>query len=235
MTPPKPNRGRGSPIEVVKNYFSDLWKILAHPKLFFRHMPLKGGITHPLAFALVTHWIGSSFNFVWRLWYGNTLQRSIQNWLQMTNGTTRHFGDLESSARDKIVEWIFGVGPVVIDPFFTLVSILFTSFFVFLGARILVSPGKNGHPDEITYESAVRIICFGTAPAILSFFPFVGPFVSSFYGIVITIIGAKEAYRIGSGRAIVVALFPKFLFLGIMTTVIAMIVFAAFKLFSLAF
>jgi DNA-directed RNA polymerase subunit RPC12/RpoP len=228
----------------ISNYFSDVWKIIAHSVLFFRHMPLKGGITYPLTFALVTHWLGAALSYLWHLVMGGAISRTIQSLFHSSlnfAGHSANYGDIDSPGRnamlaqtkDRIVDWFFGAGPVVIDPFLTLFSILFTSFFVFMGARILVSPGKNGHPREITYETAVRIVSFGLCPSILAGVPLVGGFVSSLAVVYVTIVGAKEVYKIETGRAIVVALFPKFLIFGILVS--GLVLFAIFMLKIFAF
>jgi len=137
--------------------------------------------------------------------------------------------------RDRILHWIWGAGSVIADPFFTLASILFTSLFVFAGARILVTPGKNGAPQQITYESALRIICFGMSPAILAVLPIAGPVVAGICVAIVTVIGAREVYRISYGRAVIVALFPKILFLGILLLGLLFVAVVVFKIFASAF
>ena len=119
--------------------------------------------------------------------------------------------------RDQLLRWFWGVGSVIADPFLTLASILLTSIFVFAGARILV-PTDQTYRSEITYESAVRVVAYGMTPAILAAVPFVGPAVAYLGVLIVTVIAARELYRISTGRAIFVALFPKFLFLGIILT-----------------
>jgi len=234
LTRPRPKWDTG--LSVIRNYFSDVWQILTHPTLFFRHMPLTGGIAQPLAFALVTHWLGSALSFLWHLIIGGTLAKSVQSWMQMSEDID-HIGRNAQmiQARDRIIEWFFGAGPVILDPFLTLFSILATSFLVFLGARILVAPGKKGHPTEITFESAVRIVAFGLTPSILAAVPILGGFLSSLGVMIVTIIGAKEVYKIGTGRAIAVALFPKLLFFGIIGMGLLFFVLVVFKLFTSAF
>jgi hypothetical protein len=205
---------------LVYRYFQNVWAILTRPATFFREIPFRKGLTGPLCFALTTHWIGSALGFIWHLMLGGSVHRFFQGLFRsMENGY-----DVDSPARtaqlsqirDQILEWFFGVGPVLLDPFFTLVSILVTSLFVFAGARILVAPSKKGHPDEISFESAVRIVCFGMTPSLLNSFPILGGFIASLYTLIVTVIGTKETYRVNTGRALIIALFPKLLFLGIL-------------------
>ncbi|MGZ3696662.1 MAG: YIP1 family protein [Bdellovibrionota bacterium] len=216
VKPAGPVEGGG---ELLRNYFRDLSQILTQPTRFFRRMPTSGGVGGPLAFALVTHWIGSAFGYLWRLLVGGALA----GWL---SGFFRIAGDVADvddpgrgsqllEMRNRIVQWLWGAGPVIADPFLTLASILFTSFLVFVGAKLLVHAGRDGSPREITFESALRIVCFGMSPAILAALPLFGSVVSSICVLVVTVIGAREVYRISTGRAVIVGLFPKVLFIGI--------------------
>lgn len=214
---------------ILRSYFSDVWLILTKPSSFFRKLPLSGGLGGPLAFALVTHWIGKAGAFLWHSAIGGGLTRFANRFLKMAGDWDidhpGRFGGGNSvwlwDPQSPFGTWLFGMGSVVIDPFVTLFSILFTSAFVFAGARIFVSPGQEpghsvsgaapGRPLEITYESAVRLVCFGMTPSILAGLPLFGWGLSSLLTIIVTVIGAKEIYRVGAGRAIVIALFPRIL------------------------
>lgn len=216
-------------LQIVQKYFSDLWEIIFQPRRFFRRMPRSNGLSGPLAFALITHWIGVAFAFLWQSIFGGMLGGHVTRLLEMVKDikdtdihhpgrSAQLFQVLEF--RDRLTDWFKGAGSVIIDPFLTLAAILISSFFVYLGARILVSPGQTSpegeeSPPEITYESAVRIVCYGMTPAIFAAIPLFGPALSYIAVIIVTVIGAKHVYRINTGRAIIVALFPKLLFLGI--------------------
>ena len=206
----------------ITKYFRTLFQIVFRPVQFFRHMPTSGGVSGPLAFALITHWIGSACEFLWRSMIGGRVAKFFSDMFQVAGDVADvdHPGRsvMIDQVREQLVHWFWGAGSIVADPFLTLASILFTSLFVFVGARILITPGRAGVPREITFESALRIVCFGLSPAIIAAFPLVGGAISAVWILVVTVIGAREVYKIGTGRAIVVALFPKLLFLGILLT-----------------
>lgn len=203
----------------VTRYFQDVGMILTRPSQFFRSLPLQNGLSGPLCFALVTHWVGAALGFLGNSMLGGVFQTWIQSFSRMSSQTTEV--DLPSRSehwdliRERLLDWFFGVGPVIADPFITLVTVLFTALFVFVGARLLVTPGKDNHPVEITYESAVRLICYGLTPSLLNAIPWFGGFISSLGILIVTVIGAREIYRVRTGRAVLIALFPKLLFLGI--------------------
>lgn len=238
LAPPAPSSNRGQTI--LRAYGEKLLQILVHPRLFFRSMPLKGGLSQPLVFALVTHWIGSALGFLWK----TSLKGPTHYWAGAGNPLGFRFfsDDIDQMSRgtyllhyrDQILNWFWGAGPVIGDPILTVFSILGTSFLVFIGARILVAPDPEVRP-AVTYESAVKIISYGMTPHILKALPWVGPYFSSFGVMLLTIIGAQEVYRLSTLRAITIALFPKLLFIGIILSGVFLIAFAFIHFVSLFF
>ncbi len=223
----------------IKKYFRNLTQITFQPGPYFKKMKLTGGVSQPLAFALITHWIGTTVNAIWKPLLGG----SIVDYVQRLMTWIDQAADIDNPGRGKEVlhlieyrerffHWAWGAGSVVADPFINLITILFTTSLVFLGARILVTPGKKGAPSEITFESALRIICYGMAPAILLVIPFVGTPLAALGAALVTIIAAKEVYHIGWGRAVVVALFPKVIFVALAFTGIALLVVTLFSFIS---
>lgn len=222
-------------LEPLRAYFTDLLTVIFRPSAFFRRMPVEGGVAWPLAFALITHWLGAAFQMLWNALIGGAVTSYFDALWKMAGDVADidHPGRsaLLNESRDRLVHWFWGAGSVIADPFFTLGSIFFTTFFVYIGARILVSPGKDGHLREITFESALRVICFGMSPAIFAVFPLLGGVLGHVWILIVTVIGAREVYRIETGRAILVALFPKLLFLGILFMGVFVFFVALLKLF----
>jgi hypothetical protein len=241
-----------SSLEPIANYFRDLKKVTFEPTLFFKALPVRGGIGGPLAFALVTHWIGAASGYFMDSLTGNIGERMMHQMVQFSSHySTRSLGtgDIDApmkmangwmsslSQGQKFADWIWGSGGTLLDPFFTLVIILFTSFFVFIGARLFVvptfrpapeAPVRTGgpmnldgevvrFPSGVTYESALRVVAFGMSPAIFAGVPYFGWIATWVFIPIVTIIGAREIYRISPGRATVVGLFPSLLFLGILS------------------
>jgi hypothetical protein len=219
-------------------YFGTLWEIMIHPGRFFSKMPLSGGVAGPLAFALITHWAGAALAFLWKLAIGGAVGAYALGFFKI-------FGDVADvdhpgrsamieQARERVMHWVWGAGSILADPFLTLISIAFTSFFVWVGARLLVDPKPERGLHAVTYESALRIVCFGLTPAILAGIPVLGPFVSWISVLLVTIVGAREAYRIDTGRAVGVALFPKLLWLFILVGGFFVLALSILKLLSSA-
>jgi hypothetical protein len=123
------------------------------------------------------------------------------------------------------MNWIWGPGGLILDPFRTLFWFLFTSAIVCVGARLFVPAslhaGSAGaerlrFPHGPTFQSALCIVAYGLSPAIFAAVPYFGTLASWIYAPIVTVIGAREIYRVSNTRATVVGLFPSILLLGIM-------------------
>jgi len=191
---------------MIQAYFLTLRKILTSPSDFFRNMSVTGGLSEPLAFALVTHWIGTSISFIWKLLFkseGAFYSNSWSSWTALSHADYRAFS------------WYFGMGTALLDPFITLLLIFVSSFLIFIAARLFVSPARAGSLNEVTYESANRIVCFSLAASIFLVIPFVGKPIAAIYLIILSVIGSREVYRVSTLRAAIIALFPNLLIFAI--------------------
>jgi hypothetical protein len=251
-----------SSFEPIANYFRDLKKVTFEPTKFFRALPVSGGIGGPLAFALVTHWIGAGLGYFLDSFTGNFGERMMHQMVQFSSHYSTRYsgtGDIDAPMKmannwmqglnqgQKFADWIWGSGGTLLDPFFTLVIILFTSFFVFIGARLFVTPSPaaparagGGYEDirfpaGVTYESALRVVAYGLSPAIFAGIPYFGWIASWVFVPIVTIIGAREIYRISPSRATVVGLFPSLLFLGILSLGLVIVMMFFMKLIGSLF
>lgn len=231
------------PCGPIGRYFHNVWRVLTRPSAFFRDLPVTGGVSGPLAFALITHWIGSAASFLWHLSIGGLLGGYFERFVRMA-GDVAEVDNPGRNAQllqftERVKDWFFGAGSVIADPFTTLAQILFTSFLVFAGARILVAPGggpgRESAPREITFESALRVVCYGMTPAILAVLPLFGGFIGYMYVAVVSIIGAREVYRIDNLRATLVALFPQVLLFSFVILILFAMTLAAIKFFTMGF
>ena len=186
-----------SALDPFFRYFSTIRKIIFSPTIFFQSLPSAEGISHALTFAIIVHWLSSAILFIEQ----GILQTQVQSLL---NPAIQPF--LENHFGISFSQWLWGTGAVLLDPFFTAIAIVFSSFFVFVGTRILISA-------KISFESVLRIISYGMAPILLSIIPVIGPLIASISIFVVTVIAIKEIYQVRTGRAVLVVLFPKLLIL----------------------
>jgi hypothetical protein len=227
----------------IAQFWDDLKTVLLKPRQFFKRMPRNAGLAQPLAFALITHWIGTAVAFLWSSAFLKSSQEAFDKWASILGNNDQIDVIRRSSSfepmRHAFMSWFWGIGSVIGDPFWTLAKLLITSFFVFVGARLLVgimSDAPSAAPEDqnrhvVTYESAVRIMAYGAVASIFQVVPFMGTFIAYFYGLYISVVGAKEVYRIQTGRALTVVLFPQVLISLLILPILAILFLIAISLF----
>ena len=248
IPPPKFEGG----FDPIRDYFVRIWQILFHPRKFFRQLSQRSVLNEPvafsLAFALITHWIGAAFLYLWRISFEGIFGTAIRKFSRFYRSTmgVDYFGFGSSpTVADRIIHWFWDTSPVLLDPFFTLGLILFHALWIYVAARIFVTPGlvRTGgsndshprHPAEISYGAATKVVCYSMTPYILNLLPVVGGWSVSFLTVLYTLIGVKEYYQISTGRAFVITLFPKLIFFGIIIVGSIFFIGTLFKWFLLMF
>lgn len=237
--------------QFLTSLVDDIKSLLFQPHSFFRRMPRNAGLIQPLAFALITHWLGRSLGYLWSTVTARTSEQMVSHWMNLLGQLGGHNDQIDALSRSapwlsmkhQFFDWFWGMGSVITDPFTTLIGMLITSFFVFLGARLFVgtmsdAPASAAFASDaqtrhvVTYESAVRIMAYGAVASIFMSLPIAGSFIAVIYGLYISVVGAKEVYQVGTGRALVVVLFPKLLVFGIIASIIGLMLLIAIKLFA---
>lgn len=203
----------------IRTYFLTLKALLTGPTLFFRTMPRPPGLAAPLVFGIVTNWIGSALEYLWYTGLGRIFETRISDIMTAfektaeidSTGQTRTLLALQ----ERFTNWAFGVGAVLVDPFITCAKILFLAGFVWLAARLFASLSQPDLEERLSYESAVAIVGYSFAASIFKGIPILGGLIASVFAVVISVVGASETYRVGSGRGILIALFPMILLWGL--------------------
>lgn len=203
-------------LDPIREYFLTLKEILTQPRVFFRKMKLIGGFSGPLAFALVTHWVGRGMEFLWSTLVGGAAIGFYDRLLQ--------FGDQQSSidypggrpdwlleTKSILTNWFLGAGSVIIDPFFSLIKILFYSFLIYFVCLFLIPRDRIFPKGLPNFEVSLRIVCYASAAQIFLVLPFVGPLLGWGVTLFITAVGLSEIYSTSFSRGLVIAFFPKLL------------------------
>lgn len=214
---PREDRNAPNPISA---YFLTLKSILTKPTAFFRDLPRPTGMVRPLVFGIVTSWIGSALEYLWFTGFGKLFAGRIADLMRAFEKVPEidSSGQFETALaiRERVTEWIFGVGSVLIDPFKSCAWILFLSFFIWVAARLFANRDYPPAERRLAYETAVSIVAFSQAAALFKGVPVVGGMIAAVFAMVIGVIGATETYRVTTGRAILIALFPSILFWGVL-------------------
>ena len=177
-------------------FFPGLWHtitaVLKTPSDFFRTMPVTGGMAKPLIFYLLLSEFVVLCHFVWGL---------------LGIGAVAQL--MKSPELMDLSMGFAGVGSVLLlivaPPIYVLYVLIMTGV-VHLLLRLLNS-------GEAGAEATFRVLCYSSAPLLLSFIPLIGPHVGGLWSIWLAIIGLKQAHRAGFPAAIFAVVMPILLML----------------------
>lgn len=237
---------------IAKKYIRDVYKNVLHPHDFFKDKSREQtSNSSVIAYALVTHWIGTAIAYFWQQWLGGSFLKLIQPLLLLSKDLYTPFenSDIDSEAsiqflnqlQTNVQTWIWGAGSVITDPIVTLVKIYFTTTLVLMGCKLLIphtqrnNSESSRHIHDVNFLAALKIVCYGMTPGILIVIPIAGIPLAAIFSSLTMIIGAKELFHISYTRATIIALFPKLLFLMVLFSGLAFIVFLIFQIFSNVF
>jgi len=105
-----------------------------------------------------------------------------------------------------------------LTPFWAVLYLIIASLLLHVFVLLLV-PGRR------SLTATVRTICYASGPGVFAIIPFIGGWVAGIWGVVLTVIGLREAHRTTTGRAfaawlLAAALPVAFLTLGILLVIV---------------
>lgn len=221
---------RNPSLRFITDYFLKLRSILVHPVLFFRGMGKDESTSQALTFALVTHWIGYSLQFLWRGSFQTSGGKKYYEYL--FDSFSDNYPDIEMVSGLTHLEayqsWCMGVSSVLADPFITLISLLLSAVLIYLALRLMIK-------TQITFESVVRVVSYSFAPVILLGVPVFGGFVSAIYLFFVNMVGIREYYSTSTGKAVIATLFPNLVYLMFIFVILIFIFIVFVQLLAMAF
>lgn len=187
-TPWEDRHGQG----FFRGLFKTLRDALFSPTEFFHTMPVSGGLTDPLLYALIIGMTGLMFSYLWQILFQSMIWDALPP------------GMMGAYPHDILHGLGAGVGIAVLAVFSPIVII----FGLFLWAGILhlflmmIGGARAG------FEATFRAAAYSYSANILFAIPFCGGFIAPIWSIVLSIVGLKEAHEISGGKAVFAALFP---------------------------
>lgn len=233
---------RWLPVRLTGRYLRTVGRILFQPGTFFSSMDRDGGLTLPLLFALVNHWLASALSFIWKAPLSEMLSRFAREGASIWSDFSSELSTIDSPGRfaeegipvevwsglrERLVPWLWGASSVLLDPILTLPSILGGTLLVFVAARVLMDS-----EEPIRFSSVLRVVCFASAATLWNVIPVAGALIAPIAVVTTTAIGLATSYGSGFGRALIVALFPKLAFIGALAGGLAVMGWIAFRLFA---
>jgi len=199
--PPSPTGGRErTPWEdrEKEGFFGGLFKtlhqVLFKPGQFFKRMPVTGGLSSPLLFALITGMVGLMFSYTWQMMLEGTIQGYLPPEMQ--------------ASRYQMFEGPNLIALALLSPFALIMLLYLNAGFTHL-LLMMVKGARAG------FEATFRVVSYCFSPILFQAIPICGGLIWFFWTLVISIIGLRDAHDISGGKAAFAVLFPLFLCCGV--------------------
>lgn len=167
---------------------STLKDALFIPSEFFKKMPVSGGLTDPLLFALIIGMAGLMAHYIWDMLLYNSMSDFMAS-------------EVRTSAGRSMVAGLRSPFAAMMTPFL-LVFWLFVASGALHLFLLLVRGALAG------FEATFRVVAYGVSPFVLLIVPFCGMPIAGLWVMAIAIIGLREAHGITGGKAAFAVLFP---------------------------
>ncbi len=205
-------------------YFLLMYKIIRHPGVFFKNIPKGDSPWWPVTFALITSWLGRTIEYFWQ----GIISPSDLLPMKYTSARGTFFsgfdissdsGQMAQQVKDGLHALLLGPGGVLLDPFFTLVSIFGSALMIWIGVKLFLPYALNSELNNNETENrsknifftTLRVIGYANAAAIFSVVPIMGNFISKIGIFAFCWIGIIKVFRTSGIRALVILLIPQLL------------------------
>jgi hypothetical protein len=191
----------------LRGLFSTLSDVLFRPSVFFKKMPVTGGLTDPLLYALIVGMAGLIFSYFWQI----LLQGAMQDFM---------IPGMKTVAGQNMFGGIVMAALAFFSPFLIILGLFITSgiLHVFL---MLVKGARAG------FEATFRVVAYGYSAYIILVIPFCGSLLAAVWIVVLAIIGLREAHEITGGKAAFAVFLPVVVCCGLVLVAIALFMGAA--------
>lgn len=175
----------------TNGFFSGLTKtvneVLFNPSEFFKKMPVSGGQTDPLLFAMIVGVVGMMFASVWDI----LLHDSVQGFMSPEMRTAT--GGMSSGITSPLGMFLM--------PFLLILWLFIVSGALHL-FLMMVQGAKAG------FEATFRVVSYSIAAYLFMAIPFCGMFITMVWVITLIVIGLRDAHEITGGKAVAAVLLP---------------------------
>ncbi|HZM53289.1 MAG TPA: YIP1 family protein [Vicinamibacteria bacterium] len=183
---------RRSQIGIVNALIETTKQVLLQPVVFFRSMPVTGGLGDPLLYAVIIGYAGLLVSTIYNLVFRGVLTSSLSRF--GGNSEMEQLASFMQGGTGVVVNLI--LGPVFIVVF------LFVSAGIFHLVLLALGGAARG------FEGTFRVAGYSQAASIFNIIPVCGGLVGLVYVIVLLVIGLSEAHGISRGKAAAGVLIP---------------------------
>ncbi len=174
---------------IERGFFQDVFfkvkDVLFEPARFFRNLPPDEEIKESLSFGLLLGSLGSMLGLFW----------------QVIMAVSGIFFPVIPFFSHFAMGIVFLVVVIVAIPLLVVIGLFVKSCIIHFGLFV-VNAGKNG------YKTTFRVVAYTQATEIFGIIPFVGSLISGIWGIIVLIVGLREAHGTSVLRVIMALLIP---------------------------
>jgi hypothetical protein len=179
----------------TNGFFNGLFKtiqdVLFSPSVFFKKMPVTGGLTDPLLFAMIIGTVGLMFLSVWDL----VLHDSMQSFMTP---------EMRRAAGRSMPDGIASPFGTIMMPFLLIIWLFVVSGMLHLFLMMV-------HGVKAGFEATFRVVSYSLSPFLIMAIPYCGMMITMPWVLILAMIGLRDAHETTGGKATVAVLFP-FLF-----------------------
>ncbi len=175
--------------------------VLFNPSVFFKKMPVTGGLTDPLLFAMIIGTAGLLFLSVWHVLLHDPMQSFVTP-------------EMSEAGRGISSNVASPLGTVMM-PFLLIIWLLIVSGMLHLFLMI-VGGAKAG------FEATFRVVSYSVSPFLFMIIPYCGVLITPLWALSLFMIGIRDAHETTGGKATAAVLFP-FLFCCVMMVLFAVL------------
>ena len=191
----------------LSGLFSTLKEVLFRPSGFFKKMPVTGGLTDPLLYALITGMAGLIFSYFWQI----LMQGAMQNLM---------IPGMKAAPGQNMFGGVVMAVVAFLSPFLIILG-LFISSGILHVCLMLVRGARSG------FEATFRVSAYGYSAYIFLIIPFCGSLISVVWAVVLAIVGLREAHETTGGKAAFAVFLPVVVCCGLVLLAIALFMGAA--------
>jgi hypothetical protein len=173
---------------IVSGVMVTLKESLFNPTAFFHKMSVTGGLTGPMLYAMIVTMTGIMVSYCWQILFPDALHRYLPH-------------DLKGAAGIDVFNGIGLAVLAIFMPFLIILMLFLWSGILHLLLQLVKGAG-NG------FEATFRAAAYSYGANAFLVVPFCGGVIASLWGLVMIIIGLKEAQGTTGGKAAFAVFFP---------------------------
>lgn len=166
--------------------------IFMRPSCFFRRMTGGNSLGQPLLFGVLLTALAIWFTAIWKMLFLSGLLIAMKLPGEHI-GTNSFLSPLGQSTA------------IVFAPVAAMINLFVSSALIHLG--VLAMRGRR------SFAATFRVICYSSATQLVALVPLLGPAASQVWQVIVIILGLRQAQDLSTGRAVIAALLPIFVFL----------------------